>query len=67
MEDWSDYQTGPFCRHWCDPIDCTERCKTCGHKCTEHDFESPGACMEDGCSCKEWLEEDFTPMSDPSK
>ena len=62
--DWENYQTGPFCRHWSDPSDCDEVCATCGHKCTEHDFEAPGECMVDGCKCKAFADKNETPNAD---
>ncbi len=52
--DWSEYETGPFCRHFSDPCDCEIRCATCGHRCTEHYVGDPGECME--CDCEEWTE-----------
>lgn len=51
---WEDYETGPFCRHWGDPADCAEVCATCGHRCTNHEWEAPGECTVEGCECKEW-------------
>lgn len=50
-DDWSGYETGPFCRHWSDPSDCELNC-VCGHRCAEHDFSEPAACME--CPCAEY-------------
>lgn len=55
-DDWDNYESGPFCRHWGDPDDCSERCASCGHGCTRHAFESPGECNEDGCECGAWAE-----------
>ena len=55
-EDFSDYESGPFCRHW-DDYSCPITCKNCGHRCTEHDFED-GDCMESGCQCKKWEEKE---------
>ena len=31
------YESGPFCMHWSDPSDCTEKC-TCGHDCRDHHY-----------------------------
>ncbi len=56
MSNWLDYESGPFCRHWGDPSDCTEVC-VCSHTCTQHDYAVPGECMVDGCECKEWREQ----------
>jgi hypothetical protein len=66
-EDWSNYETGPFCRHWGDPSDCDRKC-VCGHTCVEHDFAEPGACME--CDCKAFDEpedEDEDGYGEPSE
>lgn len=51
---FENYETGPFCRHFSDPADCDIKCASCGHRCTQHDFESPGPCDE--CECKAWAE-----------
>jgi len=57
IDEWEEYETGPFCRHWADPNDCDELCKTCGHKCDEHNFDSYDAyCLIDTCNCKSWNE-----------
>ncbi len=29
-DDWEDYETGPFCRHWLHPSDCDAHCPKCG-------------------------------------
>jgi hypothetical protein len=50
--DWSDYESGPFCRHYSDPWDCDTPCGTCGHRCCKHSDE----CEEEGCGCEEWTE-----------
>lgn len=55
-DEWEDYESGPFCRHWSDPEDCDAVCVTCGHGCTRHDFGVPGECFEDGCDCVKWIE-----------
>ena len=47
-----DYDSGPFCRHWSDPLDCEEVCARCGHTCGSHYYDS---C--DKCDCSEWLEQ----------
>ena len=52
-EDWENYESGPFCRHWGDPSDCDIRCAACGHRCGIHGDDS---CDESGCSCTEWKE-----------
>jgi len=53
-DDRSDYDSGPFCRHWGDPSDCDEVCLTCGHKCCEHDHCGDLVCHVEGCECKEF-------------
>lgn len=55
-DDYSDYETGPFCRHWSDPWDCEELCKRCGHRCREHNYGGryESECNEHGCDCKSW-------------
>ncbi len=53
--DRENYESGPFCRHGSDPADCEIRCLTCGHRCSIHDWNQPGECLE--CNCAEWLEE----------
>ena len=59
-EDWDSYETGPFCRHWCVPSDCDVICARCGHKCTEHDVDTPSECIVDGCECKSFEDEHAT-------
>jgi len=57
----TEYDSGPFCRHWSDPSDCCDLC-TCGHKCYRHEYYfKNSACMEDGCECKEWVEPEPPP------
>ncbi len=54
-EYWENYESGPFCRHWSDPIDCEEVCATCGHGCTDHAYEDGERdCGAEGCTCQEW-------------
>ena len=55
-DDWDDYESGPFCRHWAEPGDCDIVCATCSHGCWRHYGDSVGKCDEDGCACKEWAE-----------
>lgn len=55
--DWSNYDTGPFCRHWSDPSDCDRLCANCGHRCTMHAFEDgERMCYEPDCRCATWKE-----------
>ena len=52
-----EYDSGPFCRHWTDPLDCEERCTGCGHRCGNHD--SLGDLTQcDECDCTEWQEKE---------
>lgn len=54
--DWSEYESGPFCRHWGEVWDCEIPCLRCGHKCDEHPpYEG---CGHDGCACKKFEPED---------
>lgn len=52
--DWSEYESGPFCRHWSDPWECENVCK-CGHTCPEHS-SCDNSCNVEGCDCQEWAE-----------
>ncbi len=55
----TDYDSGPFCRHWSDPIDCAELCAKCGHSCAKHSYgDGDTDCFEDDCDCQEWVETD---------
>jgi hypothetical protein len=49
----TEYESGPFCRHWSDPADCDEVCARCGHPCRQHCGDD-GSCDETGCTCQEW-------------
>lgn len=52
--DYADFDSGPYCRHWRDPLDCEDRCLRCGHRCYMHEI-GPRICrMEDGCACEAW-------------
>jgi len=55
--DWSDYDSGPFCRHWGEYGSCDDKCK-CGHTCSQHPEDE---CGEDGCDCKKYVDDDSTP------
>ncbi len=56
-QDWSDYDSGPFCPHWNSPGECDEVCTKCGHGCNDH-YGDLG-CQIEGCDCEELeLEED---------
>lgn len=57
-DDWADYESGPFCRHWSDPTDCEIVCARCGHRCVNHPLDLDLGCHE--CDCPGWGEaEDF--------
>lgn len=51
-DDSSDYESGPFCIHWGEAVDCDELCM-CGHSCNSHDGGYEG-CGQ--CDCEEWRE-----------
>lgn len=58
--DWSDYDSGPFCRHWSDPADCDRECTTCKHPCSEHYGHDDECRHQSGgmkCGCEEWTGE----------
>lgn len=50
-DDCIEFDSGPYCRHWSDPGDCTEACARCGHECRRHGGDE---CREDGCECREF-------------
>jgi len=56
--DDEEYNSGPFCRHFGDPWDCSRLCAACGHNCHQHgsghDNEEP--CDQPGCFCEGWEE-----------
>lgn len=55
--DYTDYQSGPFCRHWGDPNDCDIVCAECGHRCTQHACDDGDfSCSVDDCECQAWKE-----------
>lgn len=59
MSDWTDYESGPFCRHWSSPYDCERKCANCGHACVSHGEDGCESHDEDGCEscdCEEWVE-----------
>lgn len=56
-DDWSDYDSGPFCRHYSQLGDCDDICGACGHSCNMHDGGNDGnGCDENGCTCPGWKE-----------
>ena len=52
--DWSEYESGPFCRHWSEASDCDKKCAACGCPCIRHGVGNDKRCDE--CDCKEWTE-----------
>jgi hypothetical protein len=56
LDEEPEYETGPFCRHFGDPIDCEETCLRCGHRCPGHSISDPYECFE--CDCEGWREWD---------
>lgn len=52
-QDWDDFESGPFCRHWHDPIDCVVCCFACGLTCRDH--------QDDECS---WTEDSSWRLGD---
>lgn len=55
--DWSDYESGPFCRHFGDPP-CDIKCAYCEHTCTRHEMTEGHAYCNDCDECDEWIEPD---------
>ena len=55
-DDWSDYESGPFCQHWSDPSSCEELCAKCGHSCLEHGSVADEPCHKPGCECSGFVE-----------
>lgn len=56
VEEFTEFETGPFCRHFGDPSDCREKCANpdCGHECTSHGFGDGASSECSYCDCKEW-------------
>ena len=54
-DDWGDYESGPFCRHWGAYGDCDIVCTTCRHPCEHHGISSEIGCED--CECPTWKEE----------
>lgn len=51
-EEGPEYETGPYCIHWCEPGDCDHPClrEGCKHRCDEH--RGAGECKVEGCLCQ---------------
>lgn len=43
---WSDYESGPYCQHWIYFSNCERVCARCGVHCQDHN--------SDGASCEEF-------------
>lgn len=52
----TDYDTGPFCRHWGDPSDCDIECAHCGCRCPEHGQEEGDFECYNCDNCETWEE-----------
>jgi hypothetical protein len=51
-----DFQeSGPFCQHWGDPLDCDTTCDRCGHICAQHDGVADESCSAEECDCDGFL------------
>jgi hypothetical protein len=51
-DSWDNYESGPFCQHWGDPVDCDTVCMCCTHQCHEHDWHNPWPCNAGNCECE---------------
>ncbi len=38
-DDWSDYDSGPYCQHWNELSYCKNICEMCNHYCNDHNNE----------------------------
>lgn len=47
-----EFDSGPYCRHWGDPVDCDEKCAHCGHECCVH--WALDGCQD--CNCEEFMD-----------
>lgn len=54
-DNYLDYESGPFCRHFSDPADCEKKCVGCGHECQDHNYSDGNysCCL---CDCECWVE-----------
>lgn len=50
-DDWQEYESGPYCIHWNDLVDCAEKCKKCKHSCSQH-YDNCSQCELEGVSCE---------------
>jgi hypothetical protein len=53
-DDWTDYESGPFCRHWSDLGCCDDLC-VCGHTCSKHGYDP---CDASGCDCQFFVDKE---------
>ncbi len=56
-DDWSDYDSGPYCMHWCELYSCRKICERCGHACHQHSHAGDDyttSCQKFFCRCPEW-------------
>jgi hypothetical protein len=51
-DDWVDYESGPFCRHWGELGACDDKCK-CGHECRLHPSYDE-SCDAPWCACEKF-------------
>lgn len=54
-DEQQEWDSGPYCRHWGDPIDCDKIC-VCGHECCKHNWYIEGCieCEKAGRTCVEF-------------
>lgn len=60
-DDDVEYDSGPLCRHYDNPVNCTLKCKRCGHSCLFHPSwrsPEPDICEYKGCACGDFIDED---------
>ena len=63
-DDWLDYESGPYCRHWSELGFCESMC-TCGHWCGKHYDD---ACDVELCPCEKFIDEDeLRPKQQPDE
>jgi hypothetical protein len=55
-----EYDSGPFCRHFSDPADCTLNCKECDHRCVDHPFDGGECLYSDECGCSHYVDPEET-------
>lgn len=50
-----EYDSGPFCQHWCVAYECEHLCR-CGHTCAKHYMMQ--SCDDENCECESFENED---------